>query len=397
MSRRSLARIPHAYIAQLVSVGGSAALTFLSTFMLSVPDRGRFAVFMLCATLGSYILSLGIQSELLKVSAKDGPAAAMGVASSLWRAATPVAVLGASILVLANPLPTITRPVLAAAMVGALLGAAFNWLAWVDFGHGSFARSTTMRGVFPAVSLASLFVAYFLGSDALLVWSVLGYLLALTVGVLAMLLSMPPPDLGRDVHAWGFLRPSLAYLVGQSATMGWVRFPLLMTAARADPTNAAIVGLSLSVADLQAHLPQMRAAITFREAAKTARPRWTADQVIKSLATLLPGSALAIVAACTLAAMLGDEYSDVPTTVLALLPGSAALALLASVVNILSAQGRNRSATVITGTSLLTLTIVVLLTGADGLTGIVIWSGSAIILLSACAAAANAPRWRRDG
>ena len=66
----SLRPLSSAYLAQVFSVGGSAALTLLSTWLLSPDERGQLAIVMLWFTLGSYIGSLGLPSQMLKFGAE---------------------------------------------------------------------------------------------------------------------------------------------------------------------------------------------------------------------------------------------------------------------------------------------------------------------------------------
>lgn len=383
-----------AYLAQVVSVGGSALLTLASAWILSPDDRGRLATCVLIMTLGSYVLSLGVQSEILQLASRGQGGDALRIIALFC----PVILLfsGISYFVLAgtNIFGTIGHGLLLAAMAAAGLGAVFNLFSWMDYGGGNFVRSTLLRGVIPATAFLGITVGLVAGGNRVLL-AVSAYSVASLVSV-CILASKLLPSTGVPscrLDRLSLARNSLAFFATQAGTMFWLRLPVLIVSIRGTAVQTAVVGLGVALAELQNYLPQIRAAMTFREAAQDESPRLGKRQVLQTVLAILPGAIAALMGAFILSLSLADSYRILPLVAACAVPGVAGIALLASTLNVLAVQRRSASASSV-------LLAVLALTGVAAwqvfpssvILGTSLWSAAALAMSMAMTVAAMRAR-----
>jgi hypothetical protein len=147
-----------------------------------------------------------------------------------------------------------------------------------------------------------------------------------------------------------------------------------MTGAAAE---TAVVSLAMSVVEVQSFLPQMKAAMIFRDEARASHPRLRRNQISRLLSFVVPGAVCAVCLAVFLQLTLSAAYDSLVLLVIVATPGTAALALLGSILNIVTVQGRAGSAALVLAG---TLSIVYLASRTalvrfdDSLHGMTAWS-----------------------
>lgn len=390
-----------AYLAQIGSVGGSALLTILSTWFLTPADRGDLAIAVLIMTLGSYALSLGLPSEMLQLGARYELSRATSLTAAFIPTAAVLALASWAIMVGLDVFPHTSSTLIAIAAAGAAAGAVLNMVGWYDYGTGNYVRSTLWRGIIPAAAFLGLGLSGLFGVAPVIACTAT-YCITTLMAVAWLWISVcvtghEYPQ--SSTASWRrIVKRSARYFVAQGATLMWHRTPLITSAFTSRAEHIAAVGLATSIAEIQAFLPQMRAAITFGEVARTTAPALTWRHMREVAIAAAPGALLATIAAFTIAMTLPSAYQQVPTLVLVALPGVAALAVLASVLNVLAVQNRAAAAA---GLLVLSLVLVfVLLTGlmADRATlGFGIWSAGALGVVAILGALSMRAPGRGDG
>jgi hypothetical protein len=342
--------VSSAYLAQVFSVGGSAALTLLSTWLLSADERGQLAVVMLWFTLGSYIGSLGLPSQMLKFGAERNAREAIAfLFPAAMLSTVTLAILGACAALLAT-FRILPDYLLVVGVVGAGIGAVFNLLAWYDYGQGNFFRSTSMRGAIPLFSFFVLAVDWAVGGPAPVLLTACAYSLLTLVFVFALFRRTVYGHWshGRSEVSFGpRLLSSVRYFSAQALALLWLRTPVLLAAMTGAAAETAVVSLAMSVVEVQSFLPQMKAAMIFRDEARASHPRLRRNQISRLLSFVVPGAVCAVCLAVFMQLTLPAAYDSLVLLVLVATPGTAALALLGSILNIVTVQGRAGSATLL--------------------------------------------------
>lgn len=325
------------YIAQLFSLGGSAALTFFSALFLVPEERGLVAVFLAVLSVGSYVACFGVQSEILQRTAKGDEA----VAGQIIRKHIPVQLVFAAVIALAlimcRPFQGMSDALSYWAAAGIFTGSLFNNLSWRQYGAGRFFLSTALRGVIPFITLTISFVMY-------VIYSVSAEAVAsiyVAVQILCMLFLVPRSVKGNSspcVRMLNVYRSSGSFFLCQAESLFLSRTPVIAAGIWLHPGLTAAISISLSLAELQSSLPQMRSAISFKEASATREPRLTSQQLKASIRALIPGTVVVFILAFVAREFLDDAYSDLPIYVALLSLGVAFQAVAASAVNVLTAR-----------------------------------------------------------
>jgi O-antigen/teichoic acid export membrane protein len=343
-------RLSSAYLAQVFSVGGSAALTLLSTWLLSPDERGQLAIVMLWFTLGSYIGSLGLPSQMLKFGAERNASEAIAfLFPAAMLSTVTLAILGSCAALLAT-FHILPNYLLVVGVVGAAIGAVFNLLAWYDYGQGNFFRSTSMRGAIPLFSFFVLAVDWAVGGPAPVLLTACAYSLLTLVFVFALFRRTVYGHRSHGRSEVGFgarLSSSVRYFSAQALALLWLRTPVLLAAMTGGAAETAVVSLAMSVVEVQSFLPQMKAAMIFRDEARASHPRLRRNQISRLLSFVVPGAVCAVCLAVFMQLTLPAAYDSLVLLVLVAIPGTAALAVLGSILNIVTVQGRAGSATLV--------------------------------------------------
>lgn len=329
------------YAAQLLSLGGSALLSFLTAFLFSTEARGELAIFMLLGTLGGYFLNIGLPAQLLQAAANNQTADLR----QLLGIQLPIAAIGAvalySVLQGTDAFPFVGVDVLLIGCLTALVAALFNAYSWVEYGRQRFDVSTAARGIVPLAALAASLITRAVGSHDILPTAI-NYLLAQTValGVLVVrnldLTSATGDVVTRPLGA--SLVVATKYFWTQSATLLLARLPTIASGLWYGARGAAVTAIALSVSELQSSMPQMRAAITFAEAAKLESPRLNREYLLPAAKLLILGLIVTVGAGLAGSLLLGGDYSTLWQMVLIMSPGVGAMALASSGINILTVR-----------------------------------------------------------
>lgn len=325
------------YFAQLLSLGGSAALTFFSALFLLPEDRGLVAVFLAILSIGSYIACFGVQSEILQSAANGKLAYADVIIRKHVLVQFLFSVVLALGLLLLRPFNGMSDTLALWACAGVLTGSLFNNLSWRQYGSGRFFLSTALRGLIPLLTLGVAFGMYLAGSVS--AEAIAMTYAFLQLGSLSLLVSWRRSGNAKPiVRMMDVYKQSSGFFLCQSESLVLARTPVLASGIWLDPSLTAVISISLSLAELQASLPQMRSAISFKEASASDRPRLTRHQLMLSLRALLPGTAIVLVLAFVAREFLDEAYSDLPLFVGLLTLGVATQAVAASAINILTAR-----------------------------------------------------------
>lgn len=373
--------IQPAYLAQLASVSGSACLTLLSTPLISAEDRGQLAIFLLYPTLGSYLASLGLPSRMLTLGAQGRPADAR----ALFFRSAPISLIVSGLAFLVGSAIDFGGTRLFLVAVGALamfVGSLFNMASWYDYGNDRYVRSTSLRGIIPGLAFLTIVAGVLTDTPAVLNIAISTYALTLTASTAWLLGAILIA--GHSTSTGTFLADltaGLSYFTMQSATLLWLRTPVLVGAFTLGPASVALVSLALSVAEIQGQLPQMRAAITFTQASQSADPHLKPNQVKHIGYLLLPGLATAFVVATLAPHFLNESYANLLTAVAVTIPGAAAFSLLSSALNILAAQGNSLFASKVMFLLLAAAILMFALLGPVSITlALGSWSAVAVVL-----------------
>lgn len=329
------------YSAQLLSVGGSALLTFLTAFLFSAEARGEFAIYMLISTLGGYLVGLGMPAQLLQAAAKGETRDARRLLA--LQVPIVLALSSAAFVVLwaTRAFAFMPANVLVAACATAAIASVFNSYSWIEYGKERFAFSTSLRGAIPLIALVAALASYLAGTDSIFPTAVT-YLLAQTAALILLLVRNPEllsaggGEISLPLSSRLLL--SLKYFGTQSLTMTLARLPTIAAGLWYGPRAVAVISIALSISELQSSLPQMRSAITFSDAAKQAEPRLGKAYFAPALKLLLVGTLIVIVVGLAASAILGGDYSHMWVFVLLVSPGVAAMALAASGINVLAVR-----------------------------------------------------------
>ncbi|MDQ0767978.1 hypothetical protein QF031_000727 [Pseudarthrobacter defluvii] len=332
---RSLLGSP--YIAQLISLGGSAALTFFSALFLVPDERGHVAIFLAVISVGSYLACFGVQSEVLQCSARGDHLTARLIIRGHLLPQILVSVLTGAILLFAKPFPGMPDFVAVLSAMGVFVGSLFNNLSWRQYGNGQYFLSTALRGVVPLLTLITSFGLYvFLSVSATTVAAV--YVSVQTI----CCLFLTEFSHIRESFSWGSMfavyKRSVSFFLSQAQSLILSRTPVIASGIWLPPAVTAAISIALSLAELQSSLPQMRSAISFKEASSARRPRLTSRQLYSALRALWPGTVLVVIISFAAREFLNEAYRDLPLLVGLLSLGVAVQALTASAINILTAR-----------------------------------------------------------
>ncbi|MFP3461283.1 hypothetical protein R5O87_10575 [Arthrobacter globiformis] len=325
------------YAAQLLSLGGSAALTFFSALFLEPDDRGLVAVFLALVSVGGYIACFGVQSEILQSAARGE--GAFGVVIIRRHVIVQVIFAGllGTALVVFKPFQGMSDALCYWAAAGVLSASIFNNLSWRQYGQGHFFLSTALRGVIPLATLCGSFVFYlFSGSSAenVAVTYVLLQVVCLVVIVPRDLFSR----LRENVRMRQIYTKAAAYFFCQTESLILARTPVIASGIWLPPDITAAISISLSLAELQSSLPQMRSAISFKEASTSGKSRLSFRQFRSAIFALLPGTVVVVILSFVARVFLDAAYSQLPVYVAILSLGVAFQAIAASAINILTTR-----------------------------------------------------------
>jgi O-antigen/teichoic acid export membrane protein len=346
------------YTAQLLSLGGSAALTFFSALFLKPDDRGLVAVFLALVSVGGYIACFGVQSEILQSAARgEGAFGDTIIRRHIIVQVAFAGVLGAALVVF-KPFQGMSDVLCYWAAAGVLSASIFNNLSWRQYGEGHFFLSTALRGVVP---LATLCVSYgfylFSGSSAENVAITYVLLQAICLAIIV------PRDIfsrvREDVRMRQIYIKAAAYFFCQTESLILARTPVIGSGIWLSPDITAAISISLSLTELQSSLPQMRSAISFKEASTSGKSRLSFRQFKSAILALLPGTVAVVILSFVARLFLDAAYSQLPIYVGILSLGVAFQAIAASAINILTTR---RSLDAVIG-----ILLVVILAAAGGL------------------------------
>lgn len=331
--------IRHPYFAQLVSLGGSALLAFVTALSLAPAERGFLAIFLTLSSIGGYIVCLGIQSSVLQLAASGRKLRAETILFAhipiqfVLAAAATIGFIGL------DPFVGITPELYVLSGVSIFLGGAFNNFGWYQYGQGAFLLSTLIRGLIPMFSLMVGLIAQIFDLTGAIV-----YCAAYVVAQLVALIIVGFMPCGRMSWRWSAnslvrsYRASSLYFFTQSEVQLLARTPVLVSGVIFSPQQTAVISIAVSLAELQGSLPQMRSAMTFRAASESRSGRLEGDQFRKAVLALLPGTVLVIISSIVASHVLPTDYRILPLYVLILTVGVAMMALAASAINILTVR-----------------------------------------------------------
>ncbi|MFX1821905.1 hypothetical protein PV768_19165 [Pseudarthrobacter sp. CC4] len=333
---RKLAGSP--YLAQLISLGGSAALTFFSALILAPSERGLVAIFLAIISVGSYLACFGVQSEILQCSARGDSISARLIIRGHLLPQAAFAVVAAVLLIAVKPFPDFPDALGILSALGIFGGSLFNNLSWRQYGNGQYFLSTSLRGLVPLVTLFASFMLYLFSSlSAIAVASI--YI------ALQFICCIFVVDFSKFAHGGVTVREmlrvynqSLSFFFSQAQSLVLSRTPVIASGIWLPPAITAAISIALSLAELQSSLPQMRSAISFKEASSARRPRLTNKQLLSAIKALWPGTVLVIIISFIARELLSEAYRDLPLLVGLLSLGVAVQALAASAINVLTAR-----------------------------------------------------------
>jgi len=325
------------YLAQLISLGGSAALTFFSALFLVPAERGHVAIFLAIVSVGSYLACMGVQSEVLQHSARGESSAARMIIRGHLVPQIVLSFLIGSVLILCRPFPDMPDALAVWGAAGIFVGSLFNNLSWRQYGNGDYFLSTALRGVVPLLTLFISFVLYLLG----FISAVIVAATYVSIQLLCCVSLFEFTRLRIRVSWSGMFavyRRSVSFFLSQAQALVLARTPVIASGIWLPPAVTAAISIALSLAELQSSLPQMRSAISFKEASSASRPRLTKQQLLAAVRALWPGTILVIIISFAAREFLNEAYRDLPTLVGLLSLGVAVQALTASAINILTAR-----------------------------------------------------------
>lgn len=353
MSQRIIRNIPKAYLAQLVSLGGSFALTFGTAFLMSATARGELAVFMLLGSLGSYAFGLGMPSQILQLSANGRHIDARALFVGQIPVVALIGALGSVFLVVAQPFGFVSAWLSILGMVSAVLGALFNALSWNEYGQGRFAYTTVLRGIIPAVASVAALLSVGSsegGSVATVAATYVAFQgLAILVTLPRQLALWLRPKGWRAVSVLGAYRAAFGFFSMQTLVLVLNRVPVLVSAVAFGAEVTALVSIAMSLTEVQSSLPQLRSAMTFHAASREAKPKLTKSYFLSALFALVPGTGVVLVAGVVASLVLPAAYGDLWLLVLVLTPGVAVFAVAGSSINILAVRHQSLGASTAIG------------------------------------------------
>lgn len=339
-------RIPPSYLAQLVSLGGAAALTFGTAALLTAEQRGQLAVFMLLSSIGSYLLGLGLPAQILQLSSRSEVAATRTLLLAQLVPSFVLCVLGTACLLVIEPFGFMPLPLVLTGCASAFVGTIFNSLSWMEYGQGRFAFSTVLRGVVPGSAMLAVLALFYLGtasaqsaSSAYLVAQVLAVIWITARHIPTWRSMIWVPNIVRTSYA-----KSTGFFTTQAMIMVTNRAPVVAAAAALGSVETAVVSVSLSLAEVQIALVQIRSAMIFRSSSTERAPRFSRSHLAQCLLAIVPMTGLVLVASLIAPAFLPEEYVSMPGQVAILSVGVITMGLVAPAVNILTVRERTRHA-----------------------------------------------------
>lgn len=331
-----------AYAAQLISLGGSALLTFGTALLMSPEDRGALAIFMLIASIGSYAYGLGVPSQALQLAARGDFVGVRG----LFLTQVPIAFLlgGATVafLLIVPVFPFVTPTVIWMSAAAAAVGALANLVSWVEYGLGRYFVATLLRGLVPLSAFAVTLVAAAVSalSVDVVVWA---YVSAQTLALVYLLArnwarlrgGLPTLQVVAKCYSSAF-----RYFVLQALVMVLARIPTIAAGIWYGASATAAVSIALSLTEVQASLPQMRSAITFTESSRSEKPRLTKTQLRSAVMALIPGVVVVMIAAVVVSFVFDEAYADTWQLVAIMSLGVAVMGIGASALNVLTIRNQ---------------------------------------------------------
>lgn len=325
------------YIAQLFSLGGSAALTFFSALFLAPGDRGLVAVFLAVVSVGGYIACFGVQSEILQHAARDEGAISDTIIRRHVIFQILLALATGFVLIWFKPFQGMSDQLSYLAAGGIFVGSLFNNLSWRQYGGGKFFLSTALRGAVPLTTLAVAFGLYLFATVS--AESVAGVYVVLQLACLPMLISWRGRRCEEShVSMRRVYGKAGTFFFCQTESLVLARTPVIASGLWLSPDLTAAISIALSLAELQSSLPQMRSAISFKEASSSGQVRLTFKQLQSAVLVLVPGTVIVVLLSFLARSWLNEAYSQLPLYVGLLTLGVAFQAVAASAINILTAR-----------------------------------------------------------
>ncbi|WP_146069222.1 hypothetical protein [Arthrobacter sp. ZGTC412] len=295
------------------------------------------AIFLAVLSVGSYIACFGVQSEILQAAAQGDGVRAGTVLRKHIVVQLGFAALFLVGLLIVRPFRGMSDELACLAALGIFIGSVFNNLSWRQYGEGNFLLSTALRGAAPLVTLVVSFGFFLFDSVSAEIVAVI--YVSTQLVCMAPLLSFKKRHTERvNVRMIDIYRNSSAFFLCQAESLVLARTPVIASGIWLPPQLTAVISIALSLAELQASLPQMRSAISFKEASTTSRPRLTNRQLVSSIKALLPGTVIVILLSFVARIWLDEAYSALPLYVGLLSLGVALQAVAASAVNVLTAR-----------------------------------------------------------
>lgn len=326
------------YFAQLISLGGSAALTFFSALFLAPAERGLVAIFLAIVSVGSYLACFGVQSEILQCSARGDTNQARQIIRGHLLAQAAFAVVVAVSFIAVKPFQDLPDGLSLLSALGIFVGSLFNNLSWRQYGSGQYFLSTSLRGLIPLLTLCVSYILYAFFSVSALAVAALYVSLQLASCMLIIDFSRVGGSRFGQRGMIGVYKRSASFFFSQGQALILSRTPVIASGIWLPPAITAAISIALSLAELQSSLPQMRSAISFKEASSARRPRLTKKQLMSAVKALWPGTLLVIVISFVAREFLSDAYHDLPLLVGLLSMGVALQAIAASAINVLTAR-----------------------------------------------------------
>ncbi|WP_185996566.1 hypothetical protein [Nocardioides campestrisoli] len=291
--------------------------------------------------IGAYILGMGLSSQLLSLSAQGQTARAVRYADRYIPLGTGLGCTAFFLLLTFNVFPSLSPVDLGLAVTSALIGALLTFYSWIDYGTGRFARSTILRGIIPLTAFVSIGLISVIESEYSLSTGLGVYAVASLTATIWLREKLRGGTSMTKLRLTDIIGRSAAFFLAQTLMLFWLRAPVLASSLHHSPAITAVVGIALSVAELQNYLPQMRAAITFQETAASKSRGLSIPQLRSALITMIPGTIAVLLTALCMSVLLPPDYADLPYLVLAATPGVAALAVGGSAASVLAASHRS--------------------------------------------------------
>lgn len=329
--------LPPAYRAQLLSLGGSAGLTFITAFFLPPSERGTLAIFLTISAIGGYLICLGTQSKILQLNATGREFRS----SIIIQGQIPIQLfLSLSLYFLLSSteaFPTFDLYTIVAVCLSVFIGGIFNNFSWAQYGRNNFVLSTAMRGLIPLGTLLVTLVHGALQEYDVRV-AIGTYVCLQTISLFAIATKLPlrAPWRFSIREVLRTYRQTFSYFLTQGLTQILARSPVLAAGLWLGASNTAVVAIALSISELQSSLPQMRSAMTFQEASESGQRHLTVAFLRKAVIALLPGTLIVVAISFVATMLLPSEYRNLPLIVAIFSFGIAIQAIAASAINIMT-------------------------------------------------------------